>query len=59
MPPKAAHENSRVKLEMSTNHTKAATQRYFSRGAAFSFLSFFRKLRKRKENPAYPINPVR
>jgi len=32
---------------------------YLSRIAGFFFLSFFRKLRKRKENPADPVNPVR
>jgi len=37
MPPKAAHERSRVKQEMSsmTNHRKAATRVYLSRGAGF------------------------
>jgi hypothetical protein len=32
---------------------------YASRVAGFFFLSFFRKLRKRKENPIDPVNPVR
>jgi len=42
MPPKAAHESSRVKPEMSsmTHHRNAATQMYFARGAGFFFLSF-------------------
>jgi len=37
MPPKAAHESSGVKPEMSnmTNHRKAATQIHFSRVAGF------------------------
>jgi hypothetical protein len=32
---------------------------YFSRIAGFFFLSFFRKLRKRKVNPIDPVNPVK
>jgi hypothetical protein len=31
---------------------------YLSRAAGFFLLSFFRKLRKRKENPIDPVNPV-
>jgi hypothetical protein len=59
MPPQAAHESSGVKPEMSsmTNHRKAATQKYFSRGAGFLFLSFVWKLRKEKQNPPDPVNP--
>jgi len=61
MPPKAANEMAGVKPEMSimTHHRKAATQIYLSRVAGFFFLSFFGKLRKRKENPIDPVNPVR
>jgi hypothetical protein len=73
MPPKAANERFGAKPEMGimTYHRKAATQIYLSRAAGFFFLSFVparlalrsiagrRKLRKRKENPADPVNPVR
>jgi hypothetical protein len=61
MPLKAAGESSGVKPEMDIMalHRKCPTQFYLSRVAGFFFLSFFRKLRKRKENPADPVNPVR
>jgi len=61
MPPKAANERSGDKPEMSimTHHRKAATKIYLSRVAGLFFLSFVRKLRKRNENPADPVNPVR
>jgi len=61
MPPKAAREGSRVKPEMSimTHHRKCTTRFHLSRVAGFFFLSFFGKLRKRKENPIDPVNPVR
>ncbi len=73
MPPKAAREGSRDKPEMGIMalHRKCTTQFHLSRVAGFLpremcnlfhwgvFLSFFRKLRKRKENPIDPVNPVR
>jgi len=73
MPPKAARESSGDKPEMGimSIHRKCTTRFYLSRLAGFlpremcnlfhwgSFLSFFRKLRKRKENPTDPVNPVR
>ncbi len=61
MPPKAAREGSRDKPEMGIMalHRKCTTQFHLSRVAGFFFLSFFRKLRKRKENPVDPVNPVR
>jgi uncharacterized membrane protein len=60
MPPKAA-KKPMVKPEISiiTKHRKAATRNYLSRIAGFLVLSFFRKLRKRKENPINPVDPVR
>jgi len=72
MPPKAAREGSRDKPEMGIMalHRKCTTQFHLSRIAGFLpremcnlfhwgvFLSF-RKLRKRKENPIDPVNPVR
>jgi len=60
MPPKTAREGSRDKPEMGImpHHRKAATQIYLSRVAGSFFLSFFWKLRKRKENPPDPVNPV-
>jgi hypothetical protein len=61
MPLKAAKEGSSVKPEMGimAHHKKCRIQFYFSRIAGFFFLSFFRKLRKRKVNPIDPVNPVR
>jgi len=61
MPPKAAREGSKVEREMGIMalYRKCTTQFHFSRVAGFFFLSFFRKLRKRKENPIDPVNPVR
>jgi signal peptidase II len=50
MPPKAANKKYGLKPEIgsSTRHRNAATRVYFSRVAGFFFLSFFRKLRKKK-----------
>jgi len=73
MPPKAAREGSRDKPEMGIMalHRKCIPRFHLSRVAGFLpremcnlfhwgvFLSFFRKLRKRKENPIDPVNPVR
>jgi hypothetical protein len=61
MPLKAAREGSRVKPEMgiTARHRKCRIEFYLSRIAGFFFLSFFRKLRKRKENQTDPVNPVR
>jgi len=61
MLPKAANKRSSVKPEMDimSLHRKCRTRFYLSHVAGFFFLSFFRKLRKRKENPADPVNPVR
>jgi len=61
MPPKAANESSRVNPAMSSmaNHRNATTQIYFSRVAGCFFLSFVQKLRKRKQHPPDPVNPVR
>ena len=60
MPQKAANKRPMVKPEViiTPHHRKAATQDYLSRIAEFLFLSFFRKLRKRKENLKNPVNPV-
>jgi len=51
--PTVAHKRGGVKKAMSsmTKHRTTATCSYFSLGAGFFFLSFFRKLRKMKKNP--------
>jgi len=62
MRPKGARESSRAEPETGVMplHRKCRNPiSNFSRVAGFFFLSFFRKLRKRKENPIDPVNPVR
>jgi len=61
MPPKAARKSFKGKIEIDNIalHRKCTPSFYLSRIAGFFFLSFFRKLRKRKENPTDPANPVK
>jgi hypothetical protein len=54
---KAPRSGQRLVLWHSTENAEPSF--YLSRVAGFFFLSFFRKLRKRKENPIDPENPVR